>query len=93
MVPNLSTSEDMRLRVVELDLQRSVHQSPEVVAALAGQLARQNMQMQSIIRAAAGRILELEAQLAAMEAPQSDPLAPFVEMAREMAAEVSAPGE
>lgn len=84
MVPSLSDAEDMRLRVVELDLQRSVHQEPEAVAALAGQLARQNVQMQAIIRAAAGRMLELEARLAAVEDPQTDPLGPFMKMAKKL---------
>ena len=83
MVPDLSPAEDLKLRAIELDLARSVHQAPELVAALAGQLTRQNAQMQSIIRQAAGRMCELEARLALLEDPD-DSLAGWLEMAREM---------
>lgn len=82
MVPHLSDGEDMRLRVIEFDLRRSVKDEPEVVAALAGQLARQNAQLQAVVRAAAGRMLELEVRLAALDPTPVDPLEPFVAMAR-----------
>lgn len=67
MVPELEEQEDLDLRRGELGLLEQVHQHPEEVARLAGQLLRQNAMNHRIVQQAAARILELEAQEAAIE--------------------------
>jgi hypothetical protein len=69
MVPELSLSEQAKLRAHEFELQKAVQESPEAVAALAAVLLRQCTQQQAIIGKAAGRIAELEAKAALHENP------------------------
>jgi hypothetical protein len=69
MVPDLSLSEQAKLRANEFELQKAVHESPEAVAALTAGLIRQCTQQQAIISKATARIAELEAKLALQEEP------------------------
>jgi hypothetical protein len=83
MVPRLTAAEDLKLRAMELDLARSVHKAPEVVASLAGGLARHSAHQASIIRQALAHMQELECRLALLEPPDTS-LSGWMEMAREM---------
>jgi len=78
MVPVLQEHEDLDLRRGELGLLEQVHQHPEEVARLAGQLLRQNAMNHRIVQQAAARIIELEAREAAIarEASMRGRLAP-----------------
>jgi phage shock protein A len=67
MVPDLSLSEEAKLRANEFELAKAVHESPESLAALTAGLIRQCTQQQSIISKATARIAELEAKLAVLE--------------------------
>jgi len=67
MVPELSLSEQAKLRAHEFELQKAVHESPEAVAALTAGLIRQVAQYQAILSKATARIAELEAKAALHE--------------------------
>ena len=80
MVPQLEEREDLDLRREELGLLEQVHQHPEKVAEMAGQLLRQNALQTSIIRQAAAHILQLEVSKALQDSPDR-----WRTMARELA--------
>jgi hypothetical protein len=69
MVPELSLSEEAKLKANEYELAKAVHESPEAVAALTAGLIRQVAQQQAIIGKATHRIAELEAKQALQEEP------------------------
>ena len=64
MVAELSATEDLRLRQQELELHSAAEECPEAVASLAGQLLRQSMMYESILKKATRHIAALEAKQA-----------------------------
>ena len=64
MVAELSASEDLRLRRQELELQSAAKECPKAVASLAGQLLRQSVMYEAILKKATRHIAALEAKQA-----------------------------
>lgn len=65
MVPELTPETEFRLKAAALEITEAMRHTPQVVGALAVQLAHQAALQESIIRKATARICELEAQAAA----------------------------
>ena len=62
MVPEIEPETEFRLRLAALELEEAAIHTPQVVAAVAVQLAQANAQMESVLRKATARICELEAR-------------------------------